>query len=348
MSSSFGSCDFTGGWQDEGAWSDAYSAGLEQAEQSTQDNSFFVGYSRAAPEQWQSHGMLPLYDDNFDQSAILPLSSSLPTFLTTYQHTQNLPEYSEYSDFERSRSSFSESDFDHLHQQYQCNTNTPTPGASLLPSSMKWAVTTETQPVPLQTASTSQPFDVNAMALQQPNLYQCTLHPPRQPVVDGIHATEPLRPRQQNPRFEHDLYTPTWVRGHGNTRSGWCGYCASWHTLKDSAYWYHMHFAHGISCATGARLPGPCRFQATVGASRGVGDWEALCGECGRWVLVVAGEKGKTAWFRHAYKCNLKGTAAHLGVARRRSKSVRVRDPASPRSARKTTIATTPQSLSPL
>ena len=184
-------------------------------------------------------------------------------------------------------------------------------------------------------------FDANALTPHPPNLYQCTSRAPRPPAIDNTAIADPLNPRKQSARFEHDLYTPNWVRGHGNSRAGWCGYCTSWHTLKDSAYWYHQHFAHGISCATGARLPGPCRFRATMGAARGAGDWEALCGECGRWILVVAGEKGKTAWFRHAYKCNLKGTAANLGVARRRSKSVKPRDPTSPKSARKPATGST-------
>ena len=30
---------------------------------------------------------------------------------------------------------------------------------------------------------------------------------------------------EQELRFDGDLYTPRWVRGHGNKREGWCGIC---------------------------------------------------------------------------------------------------------------------------
>lgn len=50
-------------------------------------------------------------------------------------------------------------------------------------------------------------------------------------------------PRRQTPRFAGDEYTARWVRGEGINRAGWCGMCSSWHRLKDSAYWYHMHYS---------------------------------------------------------------------------------------------------------
>ncbi|CAK1355291.1 unnamed protein product [Cercospora beticola] len=52
-----------------------------------------------------------------------------------------------------------------------------------------------------------------------------------------------LMPRRQSPRFAGDEYTARWVRGYGTDRAGWCGFCSSWHKLKDSAYWYHMHYS---------------------------------------------------------------------------------------------------------
>lgn len=42
----------------------------------------------------------------------------------------------------------------------------------------------------------------------------------------------------QSPRFEGDLYTAPFIKGEGVERAGWCGFCSSWHKLKDSAYWY--------------------------------------------------------------------------------------------------------------
>ena len=55
----------------------------------------------------------------------------------------------------------------------------------------------------------------------------------------------------QHPRFDGDLYTAEWIRGEGSDRAGWCGFCSSWHRMKDSAFWYHMHYSHGISYTTG-------------------------------------------------------------------------------------------------
>lgn len=47
-------------------------------------------------------------------------------------------------------------------------------------------------------------------------------------------------PRQQSPRFDGDEYAASWVRGSGVERDAWCGFCPTWHRLKDSAYWYHV------------------------------------------------------------------------------------------------------------
>lgn len=49
---------------------------------------------------------------------------------------------------------------------------------------------------------------------------------------------------QQDPRFDGDLYTASWVRGEGAERAGWCGYCSSWLKLKDSAYWVCLDKSH--------------------------------------------------------------------------------------------------------
>jgi hypothetical protein len=56
--------------------------------------------------------------------------------------------------------------------------------------------------------------------------------------------------QKRDPRWEGDLYTARWVRGDGAERAGWCGYCPSWHKLKDSAYWYHAHYTHVSSLST--------------------------------------------------------------------------------------------------
>ncbi|KAF2207463.1 hypothetical protein CERZMDRAFT_119045 [Cercospora zeae-maydis SCOH1-5] len=72
-----------------------------------------------------------------------------------------------------------------------------------------------------------------------------------EPPYPGSPA-EPV-PRRQSPRFVGDEYTARWVRGNGTDRAGWCRLCSSWHKLKDSAYWYHMHYSPVGLC----RTPGP-------------------------------------------------------------------------------------------
>jgi len=125
---------------------------------------------------------------------------------------------------------------------------------------------------------------------------------------------------KQNPRFVGDLYTAPWVRGTGSDRAGWCTFCSSWLKLKDSAYWvthelflyckhtkplltneqYHIHYTHGISCATGRQFPRP----EAMRLSSKTKDWETLCGHCCQWISVGCGiTRSRTAYFRHAYKC---------------------------------------------
>ncbi|KAF2767702.1 hypothetical protein EJ03DRAFT_141323 [Teratosphaeria nubilosa] len=118
--------------------------------------------------------------------------------------------------------------------------------------------------------------------------------PPETDFVVGV-----SQPQPQNPRFEGDLYTAQWTRGDGPDRFGWCGYCSSWWRLKDSAYWYHAHYTHGVSCTTGRQFPLPIGFRRSPGAS----DWEAYCGACSSWVPVGNGQRLCTAYWRHAYKC---------------------------------------------
>ncbi|CAD6500805.1 BgTH12-06511 [Blumeria graminis f. sp. triticale] len=112
-----------------------------------------------------------------------------------------------------------------------------------------------------------------------------------------------LIPHEQELRFDGDLYTPRWVRGHGNKREGWCGICkpGRWLILKNSAYWYDKSFTHGISAATGSPFQEPQETRRTDGNPD---VWEGFCGSCSEWVALVSSKKKGTTWFRHAYKCH--------------------------------------------
>nr|KAJ3411607.1 hypothetical protein HK105_002584 [Polyrhizophydium stewartii] len=59
-----------------------------------------------------------------------------------------------------------------------------------------------------------------------------------------------LEPRPQEVLDPDDVYTPRWVRLEGHKKEGLCQMCPSpgrWLQLKNSAYWYHKQFTHGIS-----------------------------------------------------------------------------------------------------
>ncbi|KAK2734183.1 hypothetical protein FQN55_002894 [Onygenales sp. PD_40] len=123
------------------------------------------------------------------------------------------------------------------------------------------------------------------------------------PPEDMMPHDPSLVPHEQDLRFENDLYTPRWVRGHGNKREGWCGICkpGRWLVLKNSAFWYDKSFTHGISAATGQAFTPPKETRRTEGNTN---VWEGLCGNCGEWVALVSSKKKGTTWFRHAYKCH--------------------------------------------
>ncbi|ORY06148.1 hypothetical protein BCR34DRAFT_490392 [Clohesyomyces aquaticus] len=137
-----------------------------------------------------------------------------------------------------------------------------------------------------------------------PDLYSSLHEEPSNPPESDMNPSDPdLVPHEQDLRFTGDLYTPRWVRGHGNKREGWCGLCkpGRWLVLKNSAFWYDKSFTHGVSAATGAAFQGPQETRRTEG---NLDVWEGLCGSCGDWIALVSSKKKGTTWFRHAYKCH--------------------------------------------
>lgn len=139
-----------------------------------------------------------------------------------------------------------------------------------------------------------------------PDLYSSLHEEPCDPPESDMHPSDPdLVPHEQDLRFTGDLYTPRWVRGHGNKREGWCGLCkpGRWLVLKNSAFWYDKSFTHGVSAATGAAFQGPQDTRRTEG---NLDVWEGLCGSCGEWIALVSSKKKGTTWFRHAYKVSPK------------------------------------------
>ncbi|POS83675.1 hypothetical protein EPUL_004586, partial [Erysiphe pulchra] len=158
---------------------------------------------------------------------------------------------------------------------------------------------------------------------EKPDLYASLHEEQVAPPPEDMNPSNPeLIPHEQELRFDGDLYTPRWVRGHGNKREGWCGICkpGRWLILKNSAFWYDKSFTHGISAATGSAFREP---QETRRMDGNPDIWEGLCGSCNEWVALVSSKKKGTTWFRHAYKCH-----THLKIKdapKRRRESMHIR-----------------------
>ncbi|CAO3688540.1 unnamed protein product [Rhizopus stolonifer] len=111
-------------------------------------------------------------------------------------------------------------------------------------------------------------------------------------------------PRRQKQRYEGDYYTPNWVRYTGHLKEGYCDSChpGKWLQLKNSAYWYHKQFYHGISSVTGKPFNKPIEQRLGKGSLT-----EGLCHQCQRFVPVCNSKKKNNymLWYRHAHKCHL-------------------------------------------
>ncbi|ORX51953.1 hypothetical protein DM01DRAFT_1323840 [Hesseltinella vesiculosa] len=124
------------------------------------------------------------------------------------------------------------------------------------------------------------------------------------------------RPRRQKLRYNGDLYTPKWVRFNGQAKEGLCDTCkpGKWLQLKNSAYWYHKQFYHGISSVSGKEFIQPLETrwvdQEIV---------EGLCHQCHHWVSVSnVKRKNSVLWFRHAHKCHMYHKPKNGGDAKRK------------------------------
>lgn len=155
---------------------------------------------------------------------------------------------------------------------------------------------------PDQIAPTTERSNPHAHFAAEPDLFGALSEPPITPdAADLTPANTDLTPSEQELRFDGDLYTPRFVRGHGNKREGFCGICkpGRWLVLKNSAYWYDKSFTHGISAATGLPFDAP---RETRRMSGNPDVWEGLCGCCNEWIALISNKKKGTTWFRHAYK----------------------------------------------
>ncbi|ORX54854.1 hypothetical protein BCR36DRAFT_266933, partial [Piromyces finnis] len=109
--------------------------------------------------------------------------------------------------------------------------------------------------------------------------------------------------RNQKVRFEGDIYTPKLVRFSGNAKEGLCDQCnpGRWLQLKNSAYWYHKQFFHGISSVSGKP------FQAPLTTKKNIADtilsYLQQIKQNKKEINDIVNSKGMTIlWYRHAHK----------------------------------------------
>jgi len=112
------------------------------------------------------------------------------------------------------------------------------------------------------------------------------------PLPTSSAAVAAAPPREQQRRWAEDGYTPRWVRKDGKAKEGWCALCpgaGKWLCLKNSEYWYHRQFHHGISSVSGRPFLPPYevrQVQRSEGlgpatATAGAVKLEGLCHSCG-------------------------------------------------------------------
>ncbi|MBW0519805.1 hypothetical protein O181_059520 [Austropuccinia psidii MF-1] len=96
---------------------------------------------------------------------------------------------------------------------------------------------------------------------------------------------EVITPWKQDLRCDEDLYTPIWCRGENDQKEGFCDMCegGAWFRLKNSAYWYHKQYFHGVSSTTGHYFYPPKATKKGVSTSNRQ-QILGLCHECGDWV----------------------------------------------------------------
>ncbi|CAO3598916.1 unnamed protein product [Absidia cylindrospora] len=121
--------------------------------------------------------------------------------------------------------------------------------------------------------------------------------------VEAARNDVEARPRRQKLRYLGDMYTPQWVRYNGQSKEGLCDTCkpGKWLQLKNSAFWYHKQFFHGISSVSGAEFMKP---MDTRWVDQDI--VEGLCHQCQQWVSVSnVKRKNSVLWYRHAHKCHV-------------------------------------------
>lgn len=148
----------------------------------------------------------------------------------------------------------------------------------------------------------------------------------KQPLQSQSDEKEQHRHLQlRDRRSDSDFYSPLWIRGRGADREGLCPVCEPpvWLKIKQSAYWYHMNFFHGISATTGRSYKRPISYRFVFDDKSSLSlmtipavKVEGHCGNCLQWIPLATEYTGDrsieilersicfTSWFKHAQKCH--------------------------------------------
>ncbi|KAL1859646.1 hypothetical protein Daus18300_009511 [Diaporthe australafricana] len=151
-------------------------------------------------------------------------------------------------------------------------------------------------------ADSQSSHDYHTYLSDPPDLYASLREGQRSPPPEDMNPLDPEQiPLQQELRFDGDLYTSKWVRGHGNKREGWCGICkpGRWLKLKNPDFGHDRSFCHGINWANGQPFIGPQVIRRMDGNP---GLWEGFCDTCKNWIAL---RKESMSWFLHAYECHV-------------------------------------------
>eukprot|EP00835_Amoeboradix_gromovi_P001006 NODE_39_length_29903_cov_0.529057.p7 type:complete len:375 gc:universal NODE_39_length_29903_cov_0.529057:2574-1450(-) len=109
---------------------------------------------------------------------------------------------------------------------------------------------------------------------------------------------------QQETMNADDLYTPKYTRFSGAQKEGYCDLCSpgKWLKMKNSTFWYHKQFFHGISHKTCTWFDSPSETRMNKDVPEG------KCHKCVDWIPLLKQKRknGNINWFHHAASCHFR------------------------------------------
>ncbi|KAL1920159.1 uncharacterized protein VTP21DRAFT_1305 [Calcarisporiella thermophila] len=158
-------------------------------------------------------------------------------------------------------------------------------------------------------------LDWNMPSFMPPTVQHETPPPSPRDLRFGVPEFD-VTPRRQSILYPDDRYTPRWVRFSGPMKEGYCDDCkpGRWLQLKNSAYWYHKQFYHGVSSVSKRPFTRPIEMRTLDGNVA-----EGLCHQCRRWIPIHnAKKRNDVLWYKHAHRCHVYMKPKSVGAAPRK------------------------------